>query len=776
MISIWAQQPRVSGFSHDFTTGTLPAGMTFTRAGTRNAIVSGALVSIATGTPAYESWDGVSRGMAIEAAAGGGAVSQLLTQSNTISDASWTALNGTKSAGGTGPDGVSNSLTAFAETTANGVHSLTKKPGSQAAGTQQTMYTIVKRLGTSTRWAVRLRMSDEFNNSGPIAVFRIDGTPGFYVIDDLTRATGATAGVRKLANNLYLIWLTGTWVNTGNKEFTVSTIEQTASTLWSYTGVVTEGFECYGMQVTTTPRPVGWVATTTTALSQPVESAVFSAPSWLTASQGTFIVEHDCTNGPLVGSGAVALVSGTVVGKTAFAWDAGGSDTVNNGGATSAGASPTVGSDIRLLSTNAVGNVGHIKSIRFEPRRMSVAEMQAATTPTVVSTATPGVLRAASIDNRLPSAQVALALTQLNFASRYRLQLGGSAMSSLKLDFANIFFPGTSIGNSVVIDECYLERVTTVAESVQVLFAGASGATLASGSVNNLSDAILPGSFTGLSNFPANTEFWIRVRGHVASASQNIPVSRARVEAVDSNSFAYDPATVTLTNFTGTGALTKSGVLFTNMTTNGLCPILVGVYATGDPKTMFVAGDSIIEGVNGLNSTRTWVVNAARALGIPVVEFSLGGSSQLSISEIASWKPYLAYCRVYCDDFGTNNENALLHFFTLWNAAKATYGHDKIVHVGLLPRSTSSDSWATEANQTAASTGPALNAFSASALLYKFLDSSTVPQSIRGVANNKWKVDGNANTYTADGVHPSALADGLMKTEIQPVLDALVMS
>jgi hypothetical protein len=726
--------------------------------------------------------------MAVDASPSGGAISQQLTQSNVISDASWTKTNITNSAGGTGPDGVANSLTALNETTATGAQfRILKTTGSIASGTRQTAYAIIKPLGTGTRWAVRFRISDQFNNNGQAGVFFMDGTPGYYLIPDTTIGTSSNIGWRRLANGIILLWITTTWVNTGNKVLEIQTCKQdgTASgpIFGVFDGIVTEGFQCYGGQLITGEAPTGWVPTTTVAINQPAETAIFNSLSWFTSGQGTFIVEHDCVSGPLIGSGATSILAATVAGKTAFAWDGSSSDTVNNGGATSSGATPSFGADVRLLGTSAAGNIGHIKSIKFYQRRMSVAEMQAATTAaSPASTATPGVLRTASVDNRLPDGTVTTAGTQLNFVSRFRLKMGANAMASLKMDFSSFEFAFATIGNSLVIDACYLERVTTVGESVPVLFSGAASATLADGAINFLSDTILPASFTGLANFPVNTEFWVRVRGHVATAGNKIPCA-GRVSTGPSGAVfrMYDPATYTLTNFTGTGPLTFSGSGQTDVTFLGFCPILIGVAVSGDPNNAFVLGDSLVEGV-GTNATGfsgTYIRKALEVLQVPSLEFSRGGTSQFVIQPVTHWYPYLAYCRVYIDALGTNDANRLLHFFKLWQTARVTYGYDKIGHVGLFPRSSSTDLWVTEANQTVSSatypTGDWYN-MKTSAVASGVLDFSIVPLTERGINQQKWVVTGASNYATPDGTHQQPVIDNLMATEVQPALAAITVT
>lgn len=768
-------------------TSSLPSSLTFARSGTRNAIVDGAIVSVATGTPAFESWDGVDRGMAVDASPSAGAISQLLTYSNTISNAAWSKVEVTTSTGDVGPDGVTGSLTALNETaTTNTGHKLHRSgPFSSNAGTRQTAYYIIKPLSTGTRWAVSLRISNQYNNNGPRGIFFIDGTPGAYLVMPTSGiTTDEKIGYRNLANGMILIWITATWVVTGNKEFELLTCKNdgtvSGSIFAAFDGVVTEGFQVYGGQVITGEAPTGWVATTTTAASQPAETAVFNTLSWFTSGQGTFIVEHDCTAGTLVGSGSTAVLSATAAGKTAFAWDSSGSDTVNNGGSASSGSAPTFGADIRLLGTSTTGNIGHIKSIKFYNRRLSVADMQAATAPAApTSTATPGVLRTASVDNRINCGTIVTTSgTQLNFVGRFRLKMGADAMSSLKLAFGNFAFEAPTIGNSIVVDACYLERVTTVAESVQVMFGGSADVTLADGAVNILSDEIVPASFTGLSNFPGDTELWVRVRGHVASAGQKISTA-ARPVAITGGIFrTYDPATAVLTNFTGTGTLVFSGSGMSDQTTAGFCPILVGVPVAGDPKSVFIVGDSLVEGTNGNYNGKsgTYVRKALENLGVPSIEFSKGGTSQFTIQPVTHWYPYLAYCRVFVDMMGTNEGNRLLHFFKLWQTARVTYGYDKVGHIGTFPRSTSSDSWATEANQTVTNaTYPAggLYDLKTSSVGFGILDFSAVAQAVRGVDPRKWVVTGAANYATSDGTHQTTAADDLAVPEVQSLLDAL---
>jgi hypothetical protein len=664
----------------DFT-HSLPSRVTFTRDGTRNAIVNGTLRALSPHEPAIESWDGVSPGLAIEAPA-----VNLLTRSDDFADGSWE--KGGTAIGGPGPDGASPMALQHERATSGGFSYFQKAVGTQASGTRQTFSAFVRLPAGSTRWAVRLRMANRWDNDGPRAYLRVDGTPGGYTLDDGS-ATNVSAGLRKLANGIFHVWLTGTWVVAGAKEFEVRLLNQNhlgpVDGVWF--GDASQGMEVWGAQVTATPQPVGYVKTIESTASSSAETATIADLSWFDPAQGTIVIEHDCPNGPLLGSGTNTVLTAATRGRTAIAWDGTGSTVVENGGAGTNGATPAFGSDFKLLPSNH----GHIKRLTVYPTRADAATLRQLTTLPVVGAARPGVLRAASVDNRLPSAAQATSGVQVNFASRFRFRLGGAPLSSLKLDFANFFFGATGVGNAVVIDDVYLERATGTKESVRVTFAGANGVTLADGAANVLSDDIQPSRFTALREFAASMDFYVRLRGHVSTAGHKLPVSRSYAEAV-AQSFVYDSGTIT--NMAGTGALVLSGGSLTNIA-RGVAPVLVGVHSSGDPKTLFVTGDSLIEGTGKLVGTGTFARRAAAALGIPVIEFSLGGRSQASISEIGVWKPYLRYCRVLLDELGTNNINQTLHFFSLWKAARDA-PMDKVMHVGLLPSTSSTDSFSTE--------------------------------------------------------------------------------
>jgi len=754
----------------DLTTA-LDSRITFTRAGTRNYITGGVLTALGTGLPAFESWGGVARGMAIEPG-----FTNLLTYSEDLSQGAWYKNDVTISAGDTG----AGLITAFQKVSSaanTSYHWTSRTVNSIAAGTRQTLSAYVK-MASSAPYCVNLRMTQEYNNGGSLVSFRLDGKGGFVPYSDLSIASGLLAGVRDLGGGIFHCWVSIIWNNSGNKDFSVSPVPNASPHGTYYAGATTDAVQVFGMQVSTTNGPCGYVATTASTASQAAESAVFNDTSWLTTGTGTFVIEHDCWTGTLIGSGTNEVLASTASGRTAIAWSGSTSDTVSNGGATTTGTNPTFsGSDVRLLATSSATNGGHIKRIQFYPTRKTVAELQALTAPDVVSTAANGSYRTVSTRNRLPSAGNTTSGGNTTFTARFCVEIGAYDCSELKLDFPNFRFAGNPTGNALYVESCALERETTVAEYVPVYVGGSRSFTVADGASKTvISDAILPGAFTGLGVFPAGLKLWVRIRGSVTTTGHIIPGSRFGFE-VGGESHIHLPSTY-YSAVDSTGALAYVSGTATGWDYQGYCPILIGKFSSGDPKTVFTVGDSIVEGV-GTPDAGSFLRMTVRSLGIPTIEMSEGGRHQGDLQAYQStWEPYLSYARILIDEFGTNNGGSLLKFFDYWHPARTTYNYDKIIRAGLFPRGYTYNNWQDEANQYNMRVYPGVfpEWFGQELLKYGYIDVNFDPQSIRGTDKSKFLTNGTANYMTGDGVHPSEAGHALMQAEFEPILSALTVT
>jgi len=753
----------------------------------RTYLNAGVLTSISANQPTFESWDGVNRGLALEPA-----FTNLVPYSNDPTHATL-ITEVTIASGDVGP-GLITQLNQISATVNSSFHKFSWKPGSQAAGLTQTHSAYFKAVAGATSYSCWLQVSAEFNNGGAVYHFRIDGNEGFYFDNDNANATTVTYGWKKLSGGIYQVWITATWLATGNKQFMIGVSAKTAPEARNYAGATTQAVQVFGAQIATANGPTSYVATSGATASIAATTAAFNDTSWLTTSQGTFVVEHDCSSGPVIGSGANTIISSAGVSpygttKVALAWSGSTSDLVTNGGSSTAGGLPTFsGTDIRLLATSGANSAGHIKRIRFYNTRLTVQQMQALTSPSMASTAQPGILRTASVDNHVPTSLNTTSGTALTFLSRFRLKLGGTGYdcSSLQLDFPNFQGIVGATGNALNITGCYLERVTGVSESVQVKVGGSGTFTVADGASGTvLSDAILPSAFTNLSTFPANMEFYVRVQGTVASAGMKIPGARQAETYTSTTGFGriYDPAAVSFSAVSGTGAISKLSGTDPGQLTVSYCPVLVGNFVTGDPVTNFHLGDSIIEGTQNLGQTGTFLTLCALNLGIPRIEMARGGSSQLEAENSNSyWNPYLKYCRVLWDEMGTNNQNATLSHASYWNYFRKTALGDKIVRIGLFPKASSTDSFATEANQTIVRPYPTAypDRINLAWLAYGpsqgGTDYNIDPQSIRGTNKGKWWTDGTAFYGTPDGTHPSTNSTTALQSEVQPLMAAVTVT
>jgi len=758
-------------------TSSLDSRITLARAGSRKAIVSGQIATLAANIPAFESSPSGAWGLAVEPG-----FTNYLLHSNDFTQAVWGKGNMTYGTGATGPDGAT-AMFRVANTTSTSFHQLQQVITTRNATERGTLIFYTKPAPGATNWGVCLHMSKQYGNIGSNFYFRTDGVPGQTAYFDTSMVTDAVYGHELLADGIYRVWVTGTWVTSSFKELDIAAGNNTSQGSNTYTGSVTDTYDVWGASYTPTDGPVGHVVTGAAIASQAGETAIFNDTAWLTTTQGTFIVEHDRYSGTVIGSGANTIVSAGGPGKVAFGWDGTGSTIVHNGATGIAGATPTFsGTDIRLLATTALANPGHIKSIRFYPVRLSEATMATLTAKTVVSTAVPGSLRFVSIDNYLPREFLTTSGTLRDFIVRVRTKLGNYDVSELTAAIPNFAFPGDANTNDIQVVELYLEKETGGALTRQVKFAGLDSKTVVpetNGPV--LSDPILPSDF-GLTKFDANTVFYWRVRYRVSTAGHKFPVGQYGLFAQYSG--VIDPAATTVSALSGTGNIVTVSGPNPSFLTYVNTPILLGKAVSGDPKTMLVVGDSITGGTtSGSNAFGgSYLKRAAEAIGMPLCVFALGGSSQVAIGAKTLWHPYINYARVMADAMGTNQGNTWIQFFRyFWEARQR--GISKVIKIELFPSVTApspNDNWVSEATQITFRAYPNINypdRVFQEFVKYGYADELITLTSARGVTNaGKWYANGTPNYSTYDGTHLSAGMDIILGTELAPKFAAMTVS
>lgn len=746
----------------DLTTA-LPSNITFNRAGTRTYINAGVLTSLATQTPAFESWNGMGRGLAVEPGH-----TNLFQHSNDFSQSIWTKDNVTGPTAGDAGAGLITSLSEFTSNTTNSDHRVAQFLTTRNAGERMTFQAFAKVPTGATNWSMTLKMSKTNGNIGTYVYFRMDGKDGATAYYDTTMVTDVVHRMDKLASGVWRISMTGTWVTTSAKEFWISVGRNDGQGLNSFLGTTNHKIQVWGAQVTVGNNAVGHVTTTAATASQAAETAVYNDTSWLTTSQGTFVIEHDCYSGTLLGSGTNVVLSATKPGLTAIAWDGSTSDTVSNGGAAAVGVNPTFsGSDLRLLATSAAGNAGHIKSIKFYAERLTVPQLQTLTTKITVAT-TPHPWQGISVDNYMPRESVTTSGLLLDHVVRVRLKVGNVTSDALSLVFPNLDFAGPG-ANSFDVVGCYLERVTGVAESVQALKGGLGSWTVPVETYNQCFqvDDIPLSAFT---NFTAadvpNTEFWARLRLRVASAGQKFPVGQYGLNCQFGG--LINPALTTVSPLSGTGPITVLSGPSPSFMTYVYAPLLIGKTPVGqDPVSIFAAGDSMLGGTTPIAQTfgGSHVKQAAVANGIPIILYGLGGSSQVNLQATTVWRPYMKFARVLYDGMGTNQGNMWIHFLDYWHEARTVWNIDKIYKSELFPSvGGTTDNLLTEAGQSGARAYPHVNfpdGVFTDFVKYGYADGYIRYPSARGVNQALWAVDGVTPwLMSTDRTHLSDYAQG----------------
>lgn len=212
-------------------------------------------------------------------------------------------------------------------------------------------------------------------------------------------------------------------------------------------------------------------------------------------------------------------------------------------------------------------------------------------------------------------------------------------------------------------------------------------------------------------------------------------------------------------------------------------------------KSVIAIGDSITSHPNS-GADFSWF-ETAMGTAIPAMNFAVSGFSCASwLSQKwrrTAWMRYATdvICALGANDLGVAVALASVqpNFIALWRMI--AQAGPRVYQTTITPRATSSDSFATLANQTAANvavpsfndwvrdgapltvSGSSLTAAATSATgatviragaighpLAGYIENADVVESARN--SGKWKVDGTANKYTSDGLHPTVYAHGLM--------------
>ena len=272
----------------DFTTGTMPTAVTFTRADTTARATyidaSGYVKTVASATnPRFDYTGGVAKGLLIEAAA-----TNFMVQSVTLDPHNVAAMRTISTASITDPEGTTTKARIIAADGSTGYHAR-HLVTTASTNTTLTVSIFAKKNGYKYLFLAEI-------GSGRSAV-RFD-------LDDGTTSNSSGAGFVSATATQYP---GGWWRCSMVVNVTASTgyawsyvgVPTTGATLGSYgaqytgTNTDTDGIYCYGFQVEAGSGASSLIPTTSAALTRLADDAVIRSTAWtsLYAQPGAMVVE-----------------------------------------------------------------------------------------------------------------------------------------------------------------------------------------------------------------------------------------------------------------------------------------------------------------------------------------------------------------------------------------------------------------------------------------------------------------------------------------------------
>lgn len=375
--------------------------------------------------------------------------------------------------------------------------------------------------------------------------------------------------------------------------------------------------------------------------------------------------------------------------------------------------------------------------------------------------------------------------TDTQLSGRKRHKIGRYSVQGLQLAYGQWYLTGgvgdVAIANAATF-ECAIEQTTPIAVTVPCIFAGARVGAIGADIPFVVTDPV-----AGV-DIPAGGTFWTRTNYVVAASSMVIGATASIVSALGGESGYLSPSGPS--QVPATGALTSpaGGTGY-----NPAAPALILGRPTGPTPAVLGLGDSIMAGNNddidfttaaygfferGLEDVNgyavPWHLQAVGGHSMQKAQIDTGWRGRSAWQYVTAW-----YCNMGTNDIAAGRSLAQMQAdaIRLWTSAKATlspYGRPlKTAHSTALTRTTSSDSWATLANQTpVAGFEPGGQADLWNAWLLTQVGGGLLDALIdfRSLLQNttlaKWLVTGAANYMTNDGVHPSSVGHVAAATQL----------
>jgi len=287
--------------SLDFTAGTVPTAVTFTRAdSTARATyidASGYVKTVATaGAARFDYTGGVAKGLLIEAAA-----TNLFTYSEDFSNGSYIASNITVSTNAAEAPNGTTTADYMLETAVTASRFAAKDSGTPGTSTETRTFSVYVKGGLGRQW---VSLSAGNGSGGPYYRITADLSNGTISSTDFdndgtwftTTPTNSISSAGPAGSGWYRITITSRWC----QYYLISPSDVASPSpassnfgLGSYAGNTAKGVVLWGAQLEANSSASSYIPTTTAALTRLADDAVIRSTAWtsLYAQPGAMVVE-----------------------------------------------------------------------------------------------------------------------------------------------------------------------------------------------------------------------------------------------------------------------------------------------------------------------------------------------------------------------------------------------------------------------------------------------------------------------------------------------------
>lgn len=387
-----------------------------------------------------------------------------------------------------------------------------------------------------------------------------------------------------------------------------------------------------------------------------------------------------------------------------------------------------------------------------------------------------------------------------SFRQRTPHKLGGP-VAEMQIGFMDWWYPydneTPNSTNDVTLTHVWLERAST-GQVVPLTFSGSRQLVLPKNSTTPywLSDPVPSSIWTGAS--PARDEvFWLHVKGTVPEGGK-VPTGTP-TSFPGARFSAFPPANDTAPVDVAGAVPTITGQTVQN---SGLPLIFLGRYTGPGHLSVIGVGDSILDGTGdqanpapvisgyGFFNRAALDTNGQNTIAtFNLTRHGQSASNWVKTTRQTRQPQFLKFANVMVEEYGTNDigqkgtgsETTLLtNVKYIWSTARAQ-GVQKIIRTNLMPRTDSTDYWATVENQTPnplwVAKRDALDVSFAAARSEGLVDAILDTIAVIGAPgdNTRWLANGTAKYIANDSTHVARAGNVLLGIPLRAALLSLTI-